>query len=136
MKWLIAVVVLTACDRQPPVTSCRDDLHGVWAAPNGERWALLDHGGTLEAFALFDDAVGAGAPRVIVLARDGQLSGEIKRRYASGSDHCDARAPVHVTKCEANELQLVVADPPPPLSFAPCAWGTAPVSRVERWRRD
>ena len=148
MRWLIAVVVVTACDRQPAVTSCRADLHGVWIAPSGERWALLDHGGTLEAFALFDDAIlataaaPAGAPRVIDLARDdasapdGTLAGEVKRRFTRGGDHCDARAALHVTACDAAGLQVVIADPQPPLAFAPCAWGAPPTSRVERWRRE
>jgi hypothetical protein len=131
----VTVAVVTACDRRPEVTSCADDLHGVWLAPSG-RWALIDYGKKLEAFTLFDDAVPEGAPRAITLERTDKLAGEVKRRYVRGADACEARAPFHVTKCEANELQVVLADPQPPITFAPCSWGAAADSRVERWRRD
>ena len=149
MKRLVAVLVLAptaaitgACDRRPAVTSCNTDLHGVWLAPSG-RWAVLDHGKTLEAFTLFDDAARdaetSAAPRVIDLARDpvrGQLTGEVKRRYSRGAEHCDARVPAHVTKCEAGELQIVVGEPPAPLGYAPCTAPLAAPPHVERWRRE
>jgi hypothetical protein len=152
MKRRVPVVVLAhgiaaitgACDRRPAVTTCTDDLRGVWVAQSGERWAVIDYGKTLEAFALFDDASRSGdtsaAPRVIDLSRDparaDALSGEVKRRYARGADHCDARAAVRVTKCEGGELQLVVADPQAPLGYAPCTAPLAAPPHVERWRRE
>lgn len=143
----VIAATMTACDRAPAVTSCNDALHGVWVAPGGARWALLDHGTTLEAFALFDDTVPGGAPRVIDLARaaaldsaDGaradKLTGEVKRRFMRGGDACVARAPIRITRCGDRELELVVADPPAPLGYAPCTWPRHAPSRVERWRRE
>jgi hypothetical protein len=137
MKWLPVLLVVVACDRRPAVTSCSDDLRGVWITDAGARWSVLDHRQTLEVYPLFDDAVAGGAPRVIDLERQGAtLAGEVKRRYMRGGDSCDARAPVRVTKCEANVLQVVVADPQPPVQFAACSWPLPAPSRVERWRRD
>jgi hypothetical protein len=52
------------------------------------------------------------------------------------AQRCDARVPVHVTRCAGDSLELVLADPAPPLGFAPCAWPGPGPSRVERWRRE
>jgi hypothetical protein len=49
---------------------------------------------------------------------------------------CDAHVPVHVTRCAGDTLELVLADPSPPLGFEPCTWPQPGPSRVERWRRD
>ncbi|HEY5928362.1 MAG TPA: hypothetical protein VIV11_42040 [Kofleriaceae bacterium] len=136
MKRLALVLVVVACDRRPAVTACTDKLSGVWITESDAKWSLLDHGGTLEAFPLFDDAVPEGTPRVIDLERGDKLAGEIRRRYMRGPDACEARAPIRITKCEANALQLVVADPQGPLQFAPCRFPLAASSRVERWRRE
>lgn len=133
---LVTAVMASACDRRPPVTSCDDDLHGVWVSDTGARWALLDRGATLEAYALFDDAVEDAAPRVIDLTRTQKLAGEVSRRYAHGGDACVAKAPIRIAKCKASGLQVVVADPQPPLSYAPCAWGRPAPSRLEHWRRQ
>lgn len=133
---LVTAVAGAACDRRPPVTSCDDDLHGVWVSDTGARWAILDRGATLEGYALFDDAVPEGAPRAIDLTRTQKLAGEVSRRYARGGDACVAKAPIRIAKCKASGLQIVVADPQPPLSYAPCAWGRPAPSRVEHWRRE
>ena len=42
MKWLL--LVLAACDHHS-ISSCSDDLQGVYATPAGERWMLLDDEG-------------------------------------------------------------------------------------------
>lgn len=149
MKWLAAAAMLVACDRRPAVTSCDEDLHGSWVSDTGARWSLLDYGSKLEAYPAFDDAVVDGAPRAIDLERADklapagrsesgqlQLRGEVTRRYTRGADTCEARAPVRIATCNANTLQIVVADPPPPLAFAPCSWPRPAASRVEHWRRD
>jgi hypothetical protein len=150
MKQALALLVVVACDRRSAVTSCDDSLHGVWITEAGAKWSLLDRGKTLEAYPLFDDAVPEGAPRVIALERRRpkmepagftpaggvDLAGQVKRRYMRGGDSCEAHAPIRVTKCEANMLQIVVADPQPPAQFAACQWPLAAPSRVERWRRD
>ena len=133
---LLAATLLGACDRRPAVTSCDDDLHGVWVTDTGARWALLDHGATLEGYAVFDDAIPAGAPRVIDLTRAERFAGEVSRRFTRGADACVAKTPIRIAKCKASTLQVVVADPQPPLSYAPCTWGRPAASRVEHWRRD
>lgn len=135
MKWLAAAVMLVACDRRPAVTSCDDDLHGTWISDTGARWSVLDDGTRLDAFPAFDDAVTDGAPRVIGLAR-GDLRGEVKRRFMRRGDACEAHAPIRIAKCSANTLQVVVADPQPPLAFAPCTWPRPAASRLEHWRRE
>jgi hypothetical protein len=63
------------------------------------------------------------------------LSGALRRRYMQGAAICEARVPVHVTRCAADTLELVLADPSPPLGFAPCTWPRPAPSRVVRWRR-
>lgn len=133
---MAVVAALAACDRQSPVTSCDDDLHGVWITDTGAKWSLLDNGRTLEAYPLFDDAVPGGAPRVIDVRRADKLSGTVTRRFMQGADECAAKAPMRVAKCKASTLQIVVADPQPPLSFSPCSWGKPADSRVEHWRRQ
>jgi hypothetical protein len=136
MKWALAALVVVGCDRRAAVTSCDDDLHGTWTTDTGARWALLDRGKTLEAFPVFDDGAGSGAPRVIDLERKDKLAGDVKRRFMQGATECVAKAPIRIAKCKDNTLQVVVADPLPPLAFSPCSWGTPAPARVEHWRRD
>lgn len=133
---VVAGVVLGGCDRRAAIASCRDNLHGVWVTPDGARWMLLDNGGTLEGYPLFDDSVPSGAPRVIDLARGDQTSGSIKRRFMQRALTCDARAPFSITACSNDELQIVRGDVSPPLGFGPCTWGAQLPSRVETWRRE
>lgn len=138
MKLCVLLVVVAACDRRPAVTSCDDDLHGVWITPTGARWMLLDNDATLEAYPLFDDGVADAAPRVIDLHRGEKLTltGDVKRRYQQQAAICEARSPIRIAKCKANELQIVLADPQPPLQMSPCAWGQPAASRIEHWRRE
>jgi hypothetical protein len=134
---------LGACDRRAPIAACSDDLRGVYA-PEGaseRRWMILDNGDTLEAYPLFDDSAPATglevAPRVIDLSRTGGgITGNVRRRYLRGVERCDARVPVRVTACADDGLELVLADPEPPIATAPCAWPRPGGSRVERWRRE
>jgi hypothetical protein len=135
VKLVAIVALLSACQRSSPITSCGDDLHGVYVTPAGQRWMVLDNGATLEAYPLFDDAVPDGAPRVIDVER-ATMTGEVKRRFMQRELACDARAPVHVTACSSAGLELVLADVSAPLAFSPCAWPQAQPARVERWRRD
>ncbi len=133
-----AVLLLGACHGRPPIAQCTDDLGGVYATPTG-RWMMLDNGATLEAYPLFDDSVPAGAPRVIDLARGGatdRLDGDEKRRYTQHGAICESRAPLHVTRCTGDVLQVVRGEPQAPLAFTPCQWGQAVPSHVETWRRQ
>lgn len=135
---LAALLASAACSSPAPARC--DDLRGVWRVEgSGARWMLLDHGDTLEGYPLFPDGVAEleGAPRVIDLARGSDLRGEVKRRYMRGADACVATSPARVTACTGAALELVLADPGPPLTFSPCTWGSASPSRRERWvRRD
>lgn len=133
---LAAVAVCTACERRAPIDSCAQNLHGVYATPAGARWMLLDNGRTLELFPLFDDTVPDGAPRVIDLARGDKLTGHVKRRFMQRATACEARAPVTVTACKANALQLVVGEVTSPVAYEPCSWGQPVPSRVEVWNRE
>ncbi|HEX4421373.1 MAG TPA: hypothetical protein VH165_25835 [Kofleriaceae bacterium] len=160
---LALAAALAACSRRPPITSCDDDLRGVYTAdPAGaERWMVLDDGATLEAYPLFPDTGAPGspgslrrleiAPRVIDLKRPSAtrpagsadaptapaaLAGTVSRRYMLRADRCDASAPIHVTRCAGDTLDLVLADPSPPLGFAPCSWPSPAPSHVVHWRRE
>jgi hypothetical protein len=102
---------------------------------------ILDSGPTLEAYPLFPDVAGPAeleiAPRVIDLERHAaSLTGTVRRRFMRLAARCDAALPVHVTRCAGDAIELVLAEPAPPLGFAPCTWpGRAP-SHVVRWRRQ
>lgn len=136
----LAVSVGAGCDRAPGVASCRADLGGVWRGEGTQRWMILDTGATLEVYPLFPDVPASPlevAPRVIDLERQGDaLAGVVRRRYLRGSDACTATAPAHVTSCGDGGLELVLADPPAPLAFAPCRFAGASPSHRERWRAD
>ena len=135
-----AALLLVACNadaRRKPIASCADDLAGTWSTPAG-RWMMLDNGKTLEAYPLFDDSVTEGAPRLIDLKRGdapNRLEGELKRRFMRRADECESRAPVHVTRCEGDALQVVRGDVTSPLTFAPCSFGQSVPSHVETWHR-
>jgi hypothetical protein len=141
------VLAVAACSHRVELASCDDALGGVYVA-DGERWMVLDSGATLEAYPLFPDGGPPGelvvAPRVIDLARRaapgsgvrGTPAGTLRRRYMRRAERCDAQLPVRITRCAGDTLELVLADPSPPLGFSPCTWpGPAP-SRVVRWRRE
>jgi hypothetical protein len=133
-----------ACDGRPPLASCDDNLRGVYAE-GGRRWMILDSGAELEAYPLFPDVAPAPglevAPRVIGLSRaPGGIRGNVRRRYMRGAQVCTGRAPAHVTACAGEAIQIVLADPAPPLQWpaAPeqaCTW-SSPATHVERWIRE
>ncbi|MBA3539277.1 MAG: hypothetical protein H0T79_06585 [Deltaproteobacteria bacterium] len=139
---LAAIASFAACDRTVPVTSCDDNLAGVWQTDAGP-WMLLDHGTGLEGYPLFADAPAAStptivtAPRSLALTRDPRgLAGAITRRFMQGATACNARAAVRVTRCANDTLELVLADPAEP-AFTPegCKATRPPSSRIDRWRR-
>jgi hypothetical protein len=135
----LALACVAACDRRAPIASCADDLTGDYA--RGDRhWMILDRGATLEAYPLFPDVPAADdlevAPRIVELGRShGQLAGEVRRRYMKGSVACTAKVPARITSCTNDALELELADPSPPLAFAPCRWPPAEPSRPETWLR-
>lgn len=136
-------IALAACSKRAPIDACSDDLTGPWTTEAGERWMVLDHGPTLEIYALFDDTHPANAPaglelgpRVIDLARAAPgTDGDVKRRYLRAGDECIGTAPAHLLRCHDDTLELVRADPAPPAAFAPCQWGRPEPSRREKWQR-
>jgi hypothetical protein len=60
----------------------------------------------------------------------------MKRRYTRAADACTAKVPAHLIACGAQTLELVLADPSPPLGFSPCNFGRPATSRRERWHRE
>ncbi len=144
-RWLELVVVYAAggislaCDHRAPIASCDQDLSGEYTEGD-RRWTILDRGRDLAAFPGFADTPSAAglevAPRVLELHRAANgLRGDVKRRYMKGAQSCWSKVPVTVARCAGDTLEVVHADPPPPLSFAPCQFGRAEPARVERWRR-
>jgi len=132
----LVVVAIAACESREPITSCSQNLHGVWVTPAGAKWMVLDNGPTLEVFPLFDDLVPEGAPRVIDVTRGPKNEGNLKRRFMRRDIACEARAPVTLTSCSNDSLQFVIGEVSAPLSFEPCSWPQQAPSRVEVWRRD
>jgi len=142
VKRVAIALAIAACGRRAEVTACTDDLGGPWKTESGQRWMIIEAGKSLEAYTLFDDTRPAPAgieqgPRVIDLARTAQgAEGDVKRRYMRTGDECLGRAPAHLVACREDTLELVLADPAPPIAYAPCQWGRPEASRRERWRRE
>jgi hypothetical protein len=135
----ILLIVVAACDRRATITSCRDDLGGVWVAAD-QRWMVLDSGATLELYPLLADAP-AGvlevAPRVIDLEReDDRLAGTVRRRFMQRAATCTSKAPARITSCNNDAIEIVFADPQAPLAFEPCRFAPPPPSHRERWQRE
>jgi hypothetical protein len=78
-------------------------------------------------------SLAAGLPRP--LEQTG-LAGTLRRRYMRRAERCDGHVPVHITRCAGDTLELVLADPSPPLAYAPCTWSRPGPSRLVRWRRE
>lgn len=144
---MCALVVLTsACSRREPIESCEQSLAGTWRNLDGdaERWMIFEQPAELEIYPLFPDGRPPGAtpeletgPRVIDLRRaPSGITGQVKRRYMRRGIECIAKAPVHVTGCAADTLELVVSDPAVPVGFEPCSFARPGSSRRERWQRE
>ena len=139
----VVLLAAAACSRRAPLTTCDDDLRGVYR-DGDQRWMILDDSATLEAYPLFPDADGPGdvvtAPRKLELARSAggsaALAGTLHRRYMRGSASCDAGIAVHATRCAGDTIDLVLADPSPPLAFSPCSWPRPAPSRLVHWQRE
>jgi hypothetical protein len=138
----LAIVTCVACHRRPPLAACTDDLRGVYVSADGARWNVIDSPDGYEVYPLFDDVPAERrgleiGPRVIDLEEaDGVVDGWVRRRYMRGAERCDAKVAIHLTKCSDDTLEIVVADPEPPLDFARCTWPRLAPSHVERWRRE
>jgi hypothetical protein len=144
----LAVLACAACGAPAGPGTCADDLQGVYTAPDGARWMVLDNRReglpSLEVYPLFPDAADVVAPAGVVVAprvidlrvAGARAAGDVLRRYTRGGDACTARAPVHVTACTPAGLELVLADPAAPLGFAPCVAAPVAPSRREVWARE
>lgn len=138
------MVLLASCSQRAPIDACTDNLNGIYAVEDhaDQQWSILDPPrGSLEAYPLFDDGHDPlapnnleVAPRRIELQRDpAGLSGRVRRRYLQHATVCSSAAPVTITSCHANTLDVVLGGPVPPTSFAPCTFGRALPARLERW---
>ena len=147
MRFALLAALASCGARSEPIARCTDELAGVYEVETTAteqtpaRWHVLDNRRSLEAYPMFDDALAVAgletAPRVIDLRRtDGDaLVGEVTRRFMQGALRCDAKASAKVVACKDDMLEIVLADPVPPISFEPCAWGQSASSRRERWHR-
>ena len=123
---------------------------------------VLDSGPTLEIYPLFPDGSITDdlvvAPRVIDLERGARpgdsrpgdprpgdvrdvasgavLRGTLHQRFMRRAERCDASVPVELTRCAGDRLELVLADPSPPIAFSPCARPQPGPSRIVRWQRE
>ena len=138
MTRLALLACVLACDRRTPFQTCTQDLSGEYAV-GAEHWMILDRGAALEAYPLFPDVPASElevAPRMIELTRERDgVRGSVKRRYMKLAAMCIAKAPITVASCANDTLEIVRADPAPPLGFAPCQWSRPEPSRHERWTR-
>ena len=139
MKRLLLVLAACSHDR---VMTCADELGGRWQAPDGTRWFVIDNGPVLEGYPLDPDAPQfadhelVAAPRALDLTRTSPgLTGSLVRRYEQRATNCEGHAAVHIESCHDDTLELVTSDLAPPISVAPCRFGLAPPSHVERWQR-
>ena len=142
---LAIALLLCSCDRTEPIARCTDDLAGVYEVETTAteaqpaRWNIIDNRVAIEAYPQFaDGGSGETAPRAIDLRRTtggDALAGDVTRRFMQGKLRCDAKASARITSCANDTLEIVLADPQPPLQFAPCTWGQTAPSRRERWRR-
>jgi hypothetical protein len=137
---LVSLLGLIACHDR--VATCADDLHGVWRAPDGARWMILDEGPVLEGYPLFADSPQGSdrelvaAPRALDLTRvKPGLTGSFVRRYERRSSNCEVRSVVHIESCHDDTLELVTGELPQPIAVAPCRWTVAAPSHIERWQR-
>lgn len=137
---LAIALLLCSCDRTEPIARCTDDLAGVYEVDGAStRWNIIDNRVAIEAYPLFaDGGPGETAPRAIDLRRTSggdALAGDVTRRFMQGKLRCDAKASARITSCANDTLEIVLADPQPPLQFAPCTWGQSAPSWRERWHR-
>ena len=135
MKRLAVAALVAACRARDPVTTCADSLAGEWRAEAGHTWALLDTDGSVEGYPTFADPP---VPRALSLSRDGRgaLAGGVTRRFEQGARTCTSRSPVHVLRCAADTLELVLGEPPTPVfgEGDRCITPQAATHR-ERWHR-
>jgi hypothetical protein len=72
----------------------------------------------------------------VTLQVAGMLRGTLRQRVMRRAERCDASVPVEVTRCAGDMLELVLADPSPPIAFSPCVWAQPGQSRIVRWQRE
>ena len=147
-----AALAALGCRRPAPLASCADDLAGVWAVPDeptasGEprRYHVIDRGGAIELYPMFDDSVVApgdrkattadaviAAPAAIDLTRaaDGTLTGTLVRRFQRGAATCILRTPARLHDCAGDRATLEVTPLAPPVDWARCA---PPDPRPRTW---
>jgi len=138
----LSLIVFAAACSHDRITTCADDLHGVWRAPDGAHWMIVDEGPVLEGYPLFADSPQSSdhelvaAPRALDLTRVKLgLTGSFVRRFEKRSSNCEARSTVHVESCHDDTLELVTGELPQPIAVAPCRWTVAAPSHIERWQR-
>jgi hypothetical protein len=164
LAMLAMLAMLGACDRTPPLESCRGSLAGIWreeAARGDQRWAVIDVGdasGTrVEAYPLFDDTAETAAadaaaqlvrsPRSLDLIRSHTaLWGHVERWVMRGGQKCLLRASARISSCTADRIDDRIVDridvqlgelpiPATPDELAACAAPPRTLPPPQRWRR-
>ncbi len=133
-------LLAAACTPPPERDSCGQVVGGTWrvvapAERAGAEWAVDDHGGTVELFALsrpghlaVDDGVPTGtyaAPIAIALERTvapggASLTGLARRRFTRGAEVCVVKAPAAIAGCRGTTLELTVPTLALPADLAAC----------------
>jgi hypothetical protein len=135
---LVAVALVAGCDHgPPPLDDCGGDLRGVWrATETGVRWQGHLGRNAWELYPLDDERPvgGVSAPAVIDLPRvpvgAAEIVGTMTRRFEQGATLCPVVVPARLHTCRGDRVQLEVAPPSSPTSFAPCA---APPGAPATW---
>jgi hypothetical protein len=133
---LVALVALGCGDRE--VSSCRDDLGGIWRDAQGRRYHLVE-GSPIQIFPLFDSTAPPGnapkasaavhpAPFYIELhRRPTVVSGTRKQRFARGAIICHTRTRAELTRCKGRSLEIDIAEPEiHGWSAGACQWDPGP----------
>jgi hypothetical protein len=147
---LAVVTAAAACQRTPPLDSCRDPLSGVWlarsdtpvpAAPlrGDERlgFDVRDERGSIAIYPLWDSSRPAGgktaamqlSPWRITLTRAGDAAvGTISWRVTQDGQVCTVKQPARLSACQNQgaRLELTLAETISPSS---CAVASPPTRR-------
>ena len=115
---------------------CGESLSGSWRVVRGGAaidWGFLEHGDSIEAYALSRPGASAvadqaqlppgivSAPAYLDLTRGDSIAGSLKRRYMRGDKVCIVSTPARVLGCYGDAMELSAGELAPPTDFETCA---------------
>jgi len=132
MRLALSGALAVAACRAAPVASCQDDLSGIWAAEDGRRFDIVDRGGTVEVYPLFDPVGEKQArpwrtPAKTELQRRGMVLAGTSTFQAQDARVCTVTTPARLEACGDGRASLVV-DLAPALDASACAVLPRPVA--------